>query len=209
MYVYFALLIFRFETTSDFKPSALCQVTAVWATKRRGKRRRRRTIVCTIRARHQFLVSPLERKPRLQITLFRRGKIQGATDDRDDAIREPKALVKRLAVGQHRIERVPAFLGRCDDKLFHFFELMDAEDTPHITTGRTGFFSETGRVTSIVNRELCFGVFEPFVGVEGRDGLFRGGDEVLFIFVGDDLCACDAIASDVFCKEGDAWARTL
>jgi len=34
---------------------------------------------------------------------------------------------------------------------------------------------------------LSFGVLEPFVSVKGRDGLFRGGDEILFVFVGDDL----------------------
>lgn len=49
---------------------------------------------------------------------------------------------------------------------------MDAKDAPHITSGRAGFFSEAGRVAGVVDRELGFGVLEPFIGVEGRDGLF-------------------------------------
>lgn len=162
----------------------------------REKKETRRTIVGTVRARHQLLVPPLERKPRLQITLFRRGEVQRAAHDRDNAIRQPEALVKRLAVGQHRVERGPALLGRGDDKLFHLFELVDAKDAPHVAAGRAGFFSETGRVPGVVDRELRFRVFEPFVGVEGGDGLFRGSDEVLFVFVSDDLCSCDAIAGN-------------
>lgn len=159
------------------------------------KKGKRRTIIGTVRARHQFLVATLKRKPRFQIALFRRREIQRSTDDRNDPIGQPKALIKRLAIGKHGIERIPALLGRRDDKLFHLFELMDAKDAPHITPGRAGFFSETGRVAGVINRELGFGVFEPFVGVEGRDGLFRGGDEILLVFVGDDLRACGAISS--------------
>lgn len=132
MHVHFALLIFRFEATTDFKPSTLCSRFQLQAT---NPQQERRTIVCTIRARHQFLVSPLERKPCLQITLFRRGEIQRATDDGDDAIRQSETLIKRLAVGEHRVERVPALLWRSDDKLLHLFKLVDAKDAPHVAAG--------------------------------------------------------------------------
>jgi hypothetical protein len=61
---------------------------------------------------------------------------------------------------------------------------MDTEDTENISTGGTSFFSEASRVTSVFDRKLFVRLIEPFFGVKGGDGLFRGSDEVLLgVFV--------------------------
>ena len=57
---------------------------------------------------------------------------------------------------------------------------MDSEDTENVATGGAGFLTEAGRVAGVLDRELLVGLVEPFVGVEGRDRLFRGGNEVFF-----------------------------
>lgn len=145
------------------------------------------TIVRTIRARDQLLVTPLEREPSLQIILLRRRQIQRARNDAHDPIRNAQALIERLRVGDHRVEHLPRLLRRGDAELLDLLELVDAEDAPHVAPGGAGFFAETGRVAGILDGKLGVGGFEPFVGVEGGDGLFGGGDEVFFVFAGDDL----------------------
>ena len=70
---------------------------------------------------------------------------------------------------------------------FDFLELVNTEDTPHISTGRPSFFTEAGRVTGVFDRQLGLRRVKPLFGVEGGDGLFRGSDKVFFVFVSDDL----------------------
>jgi hypothetical protein len=56
---------------------------------------------------------------------------------------------------------------------------MDSEDAPGFFAVGAGFTTETGRVSGVFLGEIFFA--KPFVHVKSRDGLFRGGNEILFI----------------------------
>lgn len=86
----------------------------------------------------------LEREPRLQIILHRSRQIQRPAHDPYDLIPQPQTLIKLFAVPDHPFQCIPTLLGVVDDELFYFLKLVDTEDTPHISTGGTGFFAETG-----------------------------------------------------------------
>lgn len=65
--------------------------------------------------------------------------------------------------------------------LFDFLKLVDPEDTPRVPPVGTGFLTETGRETSVSFWQFLFGLGEPFVGMIGGDGLFRGCDQVFVV----------------------------
>lgn len=58
---------------------------------------------------------------------------------------------------------------------------MYPKDPPHIPPRAARLFPKTGRVPGVFEGQLGGGVFEPFVRVEARDGLFGGCDEVFFV----------------------------
>ena len=138
--------------------------------------KRRPTIICAIRARHQLLIGLLEWEVSLQVKLLRSRKVQRARNNRDDTVPKSKALIEGLAVGDHRVKRLPALRGVGDNELFDLLELMHAEDAPHIASCRPGLFSETCRVSGVFHWQLGIWTLEPFIRVECRDGLFRGRD---------------------------------
>ena len=56
---------------------------------------------------------------------------------------------------------------------------MNPEDSPRLFAMGAGFTSETGTVPGIFFREHLSA--KPFVHMKSRDGLFGGGNEILFI----------------------------
>lgn len=145
------------------------------------------TIVCAIRARNQLFVRPLERKPCLQIMFLCRRQVQRSRNNANHTIPQTQALVKRLAIRDHRIEHFPALLRIRNHKLLDLFKLMYPENSPHVPSCRTGLLSETGRITSILDRQLRIRALKPFIRVISRDRLFRRSNQVLLIFRTDDL----------------------
>lgn len=126
-------------------------------------------------------MSSLEWEPGLQIVLLGSRQVQRARNDGDDLIRDLKRLVELFRGGDHGLEHLPRFLRLRYAELFDFLELVDTEDSPHISARGTRFFTETGRVSCVFDWELFFGTFEPFVRVECGYGLFRGCDQVLLV----------------------------
>jgi hypothetical protein len=142
------------------------------------------TVICTIRATDQLFELPPEWKPCLEIIFFAGRLVQRPTNNGYQPIRKPQALVEFLAGIDHIIKHGPARFGRGDAKLLDFLELMHTEDTPHVSACRAGFLAEAGRISCVPDGQRSAGVVEPLARMERRDGLFRCGDEVLFIIVG-------------------------
>ena len=137
---------------------------------------RKPTIICAIRARHQLLIGLLEWEVCLQVKLLRCRKVQRPRNNRDDTVPKSEALIEGLAVGDHRVEHLPALRWVGDNELLDLLELMHAEDAPHIPPCGPGLFSETCRVSGVFHWQLGIWTLEPLIRVECRDGLFRGRD---------------------------------
>ena len=61
---------------------------------------------------------------------------------------------------------------------------MDPKNTPCVPPMRAGLLPETGRITSVTDGlPVQLGLVEPFFPVVGRDGLLRGGNQVLIPLV--------------------------
>lgn len=67
----------------------------------------------------------------------------------------------------------------------YFFKLMNTENAPCFLSVGPSLTTETGGVSSVFLGEILFA--KPFVHVKGRDGLFRGGNEILFVGTIQDL----------------------
>jgi hypothetical protein len=117
-------------------------------------------------------MSALERKPSLEIVLLGGGEVEGTRNDGDDPVRDFKRLVEFLRGSHHRVKRLPRLIRFGYTELLDLFKLMDAEDPPHISTSRSSFFAETGRVSGILNWELFLRALKPLVGMERGNGLF-------------------------------------
>lgn len=136
-------------------------------------------VVETIRARDKLLVLSLEREPGLEIVLLGGGVVESSRDDRDDAVWKAEGLVEGFRGGNHFVKGFPRMLRVGNDELLDLLELMHTEDSPCISSVRTGFTTIARRESGVGNWEVVLG--EPFVGVEARDGLFRGGNEILLL----------------------------
>lgn len=145
------------------------------------------TVICAIRDGDQLLICTLEWEPSFKIVLLASGQVQSTRDDGDDTIRQSQALVEFFTVSDHGFKHLPTLFWFGDNKLLDLLKLVDTEETPHITTSGTCFFTETGRVASVTDRELGLGGIEPLLRVEGGDRLFGSCNEVFLVFVGDDL----------------------
>lgn len=145
------------------------------------------TVVRAVRARDQLLIRALEREPCLQIILLTRCQVQRSRYDGHDAVRDLQALIELFRSANHRVERVPALLRLGDAELLDLLELVHTEDAPHISSGGSCLFAETGGVAGVFDGELRLGRIEPFVGVVCGYGLFGGGDEVLLVIRGNNL----------------------
>ena len=73
----------------------------------------------------------------------------------------------------------PGLLRLAVNKLLDLFELMDAENTPDISTVRACFLSEASRDTSVMLRELSR--LNPFLHVHSRNRLFRSSGKVIAV----------------------------
>lgn len=146
-----------------------------------------RLVVSAVGARDQLLVGALEGEPGLQIVLLGSSVIQGSRDDRDNTVGETQGLVKLFRVLDHVVKHLPGLLGLSQAELLNLLELVDTENTPGVTASSTGLLAEAGRVAGVLDGQLLLGLLEPLVGVEGRDGLLRGGDQVHVLVVASDL----------------------
>jgi len=146
-----------------------------------------RLVVSAVGARDQLLVSTLEGEPGLQIILLGGSVVQSSRDDRDNTVRKTQGLVEVLRVLNHVVKHLPRLLRLSQAELLNLLKLVHTENTPGVATSSTGLLTETGRVTSILDRELLLGLLEPLVSVEGRDGLLRGGNQVHILVLASDL----------------------
>lgn len=146
-----------------------------------------RLVVSAVGARNQLLVGTLEGEPSLQIILLGSSVVQGSRDDRDNAVGETQGLVEVFRVLDHVVKHLPGLLGLSQTELLNLLELVDTEDTPGVATSSSGLLAEAGRVTGVLDGQLLLGLLEPFVGVEGGDGLLRGGDQVHVLVVASNL----------------------
>lgn len=138
-------------------------------------------VVGTVGARDEF--SPLSKggEPRLEIKLLGSSVVELSRNDVDDLVRKSKRLVESLSNLEHLTVHLPR-LGRVgDSELLDLLELVNTEDSPSILSVRTGLLTEASRKTSVLDGELLR--LNPFLSVVSRDGLLRGGDEVLLISV--------------------------
>jgi hypothetical protein len=78
------------------------------------------------------------------------------------------------------LEFFPRLLRLAVNELFNLFELMDAENTPDISTVRACFLSEASRDTSVMLRELSR--LNPFLHVHSRNRLFGSSGKVIAVF---------------------------
>jgi len=74
----------------------------------------------------------------------------------------------------------PGLLRLAVNELLDLFELMDAENTPDISTMRASFLSEASRDTSVMLRELSR--LNPFLHVHSRNRLFGSSSKVIAVF---------------------------
>lgn len=144
-------------------------------------------VVSAVRARDQLLIGTLEREPGLQIVLLGSSVVEGPRDDRNNTVRETERLVKVLRVLNHVVKHLPRLLRLSQTELLNLLELVDTENTPGIAAVGTGLLTEAGRVTGVLDGQLFFGLLEPLVGVEGRDRLLRGGNQVHILVLAVDL----------------------
>ena len=145
------------------------------------------TIISAIRNRDKLFVCSLKWEPGFQVVFLCRSQVECTRDDVDDPIAQPKTLVEPFTVREHRFHHLPALARFSDHELFHFFKLMDTENAPHVAPCRTSFFSKACRVACIFYGKLCLGILEPFVGMEGRDRLFRGRNKVFLVIGSNNL----------------------
>jgi hypothetical protein len=108
-------------------------------------------------------MSTLERKPSLEIVLLGGSEVECTGNDGDNPVWDFKRLVEFFCGGHHRVKHLPRLFWLGDTELFDLFKLVDTEDAPHIPTSRSGFFTETGGVSSILDRELFLWTFKPLV----------------------------------------------
>lgn len=58
-------------------------------------------------------------------------------------VRKAKSLIELFRVRDHFFHLIPRFARVAIDELFNLFELVDAEDAPHVSAVRAGFLAET------------------------------------------------------------------
>lgn len=128
-------------------------------------------IVCAIRARHELSKGLCRRKPRLQIVLFRCSVVELARYNVNHPIRQLQRLVKLLRNGYHLLEHFPRLIvvGGGYAKLFHLFELVDAEDA--------------GSVSAVGARLVQGSTSKKIESAEGMEqgGANRGGYSHVFV----------------------------
>ena len=70
-------------------------------------------------------------------------------------------------------------MGRGDDELFHFFELMDPKNATSVSSMRSNLLTETRGQPRVLDGQLL--LVNPLVAMKRGNGLFRSGNEVLFV----------------------------
>src|SRR5690606_19055195 len=88
-------------------------------------------------------------------------------------------LVEGLGGLDHVLVLLPRLLRLGEAELLDLLELMDAEDAPGVLAVSASLLPEARRRAGIPDGQILG--LEPLLGVEGRDGLLGGGDEVLLI----------------------------
>ena len=70
-------------------------------------------------------------------------------------------------------------MGRGDDKLFHFFELMDPKNATSVSTMRSNLLTETRGQPRVLDGQLF--LVNPLVTMKRGNGLFGCSNEVLLV----------------------------
>ena len=135
-----------------------------------------RLVISAVGARDKLSKGIVAWEPSLKIILHGGSIVELTRDNVNDLVGETETLVEFFRGADHAVEFVPRLGGVTVNELLDLLELMDAEDTPNVTTVGASLLTEAGGDTSVSERQVSR--LNPLLHVQSRDGLLGSCDQI-------------------------------
>ena len=132
--------------------------------------------ILAVRAARHLEITPLPRRPHLEVVGLRARKAHVARAQQHHAVMQTQQLEHALRVRHHFLQLIVAVLRFHNLDQFNLVELMHANHAARADARRARLTAKTRRVGAIINWQLAF--LENFLAMNVRHGCFGGRDQI-------------------------------